>query len=195
MRLHIGSGSVYLDGWVNVDVPAPKTFLAGDRPDLVEKWRTTDAHYYAKHQDKTIDTLAAGPLDQEYVCDRYGSFAFLPVADGQVTDALSRHAFEHLSCAEAIVALRNLYRAMKTKGVLRLDVPDHVQTLELFAETGNPFYIRHLVGPRRGQHGVHMQSYSSTGLRELVQAHGFKFLEEEMNIHLYPAICLRFQRQ
>lgn len=195
MRLHIGCGSVYLHDWINVDVPSPMTFLAVDRPDLVVKWGTSGENYYARHRDKTLATLRRGPLDQEYVCDRYGSFEFLPVNKGEVTETLSRQAFEHLSATEASSALRRIHAAMKPGGLLRLDVPDHVQTLNLLMETRDPFYVRHLLGPKRGEHGVHMQSYSREGLRELVEAHGFDFVLEEKNVHLYPSICLRFIRR
>ena len=73
MKLHIGSGSVYLNGWTNIDVPGPKNFLAADRPDLVDRWATDEDNYYRRHKDKTIDKLRSGPLDQEYVCDQFGS--------------------------------------------------------------------------------------------------------------------------
>ncbi len=194
MKLHIGSGSVYLEGWINVDLPAPNTFLASERPDLVDRWKTTDGAYYARHADKTIDVLRAGPLDQEYVCDRYGSFHFLPVPDGEVDIALSRHVFEHLSSCEAHRALELLFRAVRRGGRLIIDVPDHVGTLELLMDTRDPFYVRHLLGPKRGEHGVHMQSYSVEGLRSLVESNGFEFVRTMPNIHIYPAICVEFVR-
>ncbi len=195
MKLHIGSGSVFLDGYVNVDVPCANTFLASERPDLVERWLTTDDRYYARHSDKSVETLRNGPLNQEYVCDRYGSFAFLPVLDGEVDSALSVQSFEHLSLGEAHQALDILRLKLKDSGTLRLDVPDHNETMRLLLETKDPFFVRHLMGPRRGAHGVHMQSYSVDGLKSLVEMHGFEFCAQEENIHLYPAMCLRFEKR
>lgn len=194
MRLHLGSGSVYLVDWINVDIPAPKTFLASERPDLVQKWKTSEDNYYGRQVNVTIDTLRKGPLDQEYVCDRFGSFHFLPVRDGEVSEAIARQAFEHLSIREAHQALAALSEKMKRGSILRLDVPDHEATLRLFMETGDRFYVRHLLGPRRNDHGFHMMSYTRDRLTSLVESHGFKFLEEEPDIHLYPSICLRFQK-
>lgn len=194
MRLHIGSGAVYLDGWLNVDVPGPKTFLARERPDLVAKLRTTDENYYARHADKTIDTLSDGPLDQDYVCDRFGDLLHIPLARYEAEEVLARHCFEHLSLTEARIALCCLRDVMRRNGILRLDVPDTEETLRLLIDTGNKFYVRCLLGPRRNEYGYHMMSYTRDRLRHLVESHGFQFLEEEPNIHFFPAFCLRFKK-
>lgn len=194
MKLHIGSGSVYLDGWRNIDLYAPKTFLAKDRPDLVERWKTTDDAYYAKHAETTVDSLRKGPLDQEYVCDAYGSFDNIPAQYWEADEVLARHSFEHLSITEARRALDQIDGILKPNGILRLDVPDHEETLKLYRQTGDEFYIRHLLGPRRNDHGFHMMSYTRERLRALVEEHGFVYSGEEENIHVYPAITLRFMK-
>jgi predicted SAM-dependent methyltransferase len=192
MRLHIGSGSVYLDGYKNIDLRGPNTFLASERPDLVAKWKTTDADYYGRHKDTTIETLSQGPLDQEYVCDEYGSFANIPAAYWEASEVLARHSFEHLSITEAHKALDEIDAILKPNGILRLDVPDHDATMRAFQRTSDEFYIRHLLGPRRNDFGFHMMSYSRERLKALVEDHGFVFVAEEPNIHLYEAFCLRF---
>jgi hypothetical protein len=193
-----GCGAVYLDGYLNIDVREPGTFLAKDRPDLVVKWRTTEDRYYARHEDKTIDTLRDGPLHQEYVqeyvCGRYGDFFDLPAAPGDVSEVLTRQCFEHLSIREAHRALDSLCRLMASGGLLRVDVPDHEETLRLFRQNGDEFYIRHLLGPRRNDYGFHMMSYTRDRLRALVEGHGFSLIAEEPNIHFFPAFCLRFKR-
>lgn len=192
MKVHIGCGSVYLRDWFNIDLPGPNTFLADARPDLVERWGTDDEHYYAKHQDKSQDSIRKGPLDQEYVCDRFGDFGNIPVPSWHAEEILARHSFEHLSITEAHKALDEADSILKTNGILRLDVPDHEETLRLYKQTGDDFYIRHLLGPRRNDHGFHMMSYTRDRLRALVESHGFVYVEEEPNIHFYPAFCLRF---
>src|SRR5262245_56519654 len=116
IRLHIGCEAVYLDSYINVDIESPKTYLAKDRPDLVKRWRTTADRYDAKHEDKTIDVLRHGPLDQEYVCDIYGSFTGLPFAAGSIDEVLSRHTFEHLSQQEASRALDAVEQLLKAGG-------------------------------------------------------------------------------
>lgn len=193
MRLHVGSGSIYISpGWVNVDLPFPNVFLASERPDLVEALATDESNYYGRHSAKTIDTLRA-PIIQEMVCDRYGSFDFLPAAPKSVDEILSRQCWEHLSIAEAHLALERIKSVLKPGGILRLDVPDHDETLRKLRETGDEFYARHLMGPRSYERGFHMMSYRRTDLATLVEGHGFSMQSEEENIHFYPAFCLRFR--
>lgn len=191
----MGCGSVYLDGWRNVDLPGPTTFLARERPDLVEQWRTTEDQYYARHADVTIETLREGPKTRETVCDIFGDFEHIPVAGYECTEILSRHCFEHLSIREARRALQECWRVMRKGALLRIDVPDHEQTLLKYKETGDPFYIRHLLGPRRGDDfGHHVMSYRPDQLKALVESEWFTYVGEEENIHLFPAFCLRFQK-
>ncbi len=193
-RLHLGNGAVYLADYLNIDIPAAKTFLAADRPDLVDRYVTTEDAYYARHADKTIETLRIGPLDQEYVCDRYGSFHFLPI-DQPADEILCRNGVEHMSVSEIRMALDLWYHSMKPRALLRIDVPDHEETMRLYASTLDPFYIRHLLGPRRGDdYGWHVMSFDRAGLTSLVESCGFVFVAEEPNIHWYPSFCLRFQR-
>ncbi len=192
MKLHIGCGSVYLDGWVNIDLQGQRTHLAANRPDLVEIYKTSDDDYYGRHKEKTLESLSKGPLYQQYVCDKYGSFMNIPVPAWSASEVLARHCFEHLSLTEAHQALDQVESVLTENGILRLDVPDHEATLQEFKRTSNEFYIRHLLGPRSNDYGFHMMSYTRGRLRKLVEEHGFIFVEEEPNIHLYPAFCLKF---
>ena len=53
LKLHVGCGTVYLEGYVNLDVPvAGYSFLASERPDLVEKNRTSVERYYKKQESR-----------------------------------------------------------------------------------------------------------------------------------------------
>lgn len=195
MKMHVGCGSVYLLGWRNVDLPCANVYLAADRQDLVERYGTIDAQYYARHQDKTVEKLRQGPVEKEYVADAYGSFFFLPARDGEVTELLARHSFEHMSISEARKALQEISRVLAPGAILRLDVPDHEETMRLYKQTGDEFYIRHLLGPRRGDYGFHCLSYNRERLRALVENYGFQYQDEEMNIHIYPAFCLRWVKR
>lgn len=191
MKAHIGNGAVYLREWVNIDLPLPHVYLTRERPDLVEKFITTEERYYARHEQRTPDTTQTVPKQQETVCDVFGSFAFIPARAGTVSEILSRQVFEHLDRSEAKQALRGCHEALQSGGFLRLDVPDPDATLRQYRDTGNEFYIRHLFGPRRDIYGFHTH-YTRGMLIDLAEQQGFRFDQEEPNVHFYPAFSLRF---
>lgn len=193
MRVHLGSGSVYLREWVNVDLPLPHVYLAKERHDLVEAFITEENLYYARHANKTKDRLREGPVIRETVCDVYGSFSFMPVRPESVSEILSRQVFEHLSMDEGRKALKEAHRALKPGGILRLDIPDPEETLRLYGETRDEFYIRHLFGPRLSEFGFHTH-YTRAMLQQLAEEASLRFVKEEENIHFYPAFCLQFAK-
>lgn len=196
MKIHVGSGTVYLRGWKNVDLPGPGAFLATERPDLAEAWGTTEEEgYYARHAAISQDSLrAAGAVTKEIVCDAWGSFDRLPCGIGEATEILARQVFEHLSMREARLALDECDRALAPGGVLRLDVPDQEETLKRYRVTGDAFFERHVVGTRRNEHAYHVMAHTRPGLIALVEEFGLKYEAEEPNVHFYPAFCLRFRK-
>ena len=193
MRVHLGAGTVYVREYVNVDLPLPHVFLAKERPDLVEKFATTEDDYYGRHRDKTPDKWRSGPICQESVCDVYGSFTFVPVRPGSVSEILTRQSFEHIERREAAEALDHFAVALKVGGILRIDIPDADETVRQYGKTQDEFFIRHLFGPRRDVYGFHTH-YTRAMLRKMVEEHGFLYDSEEANIHSYPAFTLRFRR-
>lgn len=194
-RYHVGCGTIYLNGYVNVDRPTPRCYLAAERPDLVAAYVTEAHHYYARHADHDdISSFRSAPDAAEYVCDAYGSWTALPCRDGAADEVLSRATFEHLSASEAQAALAEARRVLAPGGFLRLSVPDHAATLARFVETRDPVFIRLLVGPRTGPGGYHLMSYTPDGLRALVEAHGFAFVRFEPSPHSYPMTCGEWRR-
>ena len=192
MKLHIGCGCVYLtDGWTNVDQTGKTIFLAKDRPDLVERWGTTEQDYYARHGGVGEHTVAT-PQMHESVCDAYGDMCALPFADGSADEILCRQVFEHLSIREARQCLAEFNRVLKTGGVLRIDVPDHQAALEAYRETGREFFKRHIIGSQKCDSAWHVMGWTKSGLVAIGSEYGFLYDMEERNVHFYPAFCLRF---
>ena len=196
-RLHLGSGSIYLEGYVNVDLQREGIFPAKERPDLVRALGTSESNYYGNAKNETIGSLASPrPKAKDGVCDVYDNACELATFETEsCAEILSRQMFEHLSIFEARKALSHFYRVLATGGILRIDVPDHDGTVEALLSTKDPFYVRHLFGTRRDEYGYHIMSYTRQGLRTLAAECGFSFLFEEPNIHFYPAFCLRFRKE
>jgi hypothetical protein len=195
VKLHLSSGTVYLtDGWLNIDVPGPRVWLASERHDLVERYSTTASDYYGRHRDHdAISAFRSGPQSSEYLADVYGRWECIPCRDGEATELLARQSFEHLALSQAHTALEETRRVLVPGGgVLRLSVPDHDETLKAFIATQDLVFLRHLLGPRNSPNGYHLMSYNRTSLDTLVRQHGFGPGEDEPSPHAYPSICMRW---
>lgn len=102
IRLHLGCGTVYKPGWVNVDVARPgQTLVARAR-------FGTDAGHHRLSQTDLIWDLRRG----------------IPFQDGTVTAIFTEHLLEHLSFGAGLALLGNCYRALQRGSILRIGVPD-----------------------------------------------------------------------
>jgi SAM-dependent methyltransferase len=191
----MSSGTVYLDGWRNIDLPGARVWLAAERPDLVDRYLTTEVDYYGRHQDfATLDAFKVGPQPAEYLADVFGSWSCVPCRTGEAAVLLARQSFEHLALADAHQALDEAWRVLAPGGHLRLSVPDHDATLQAFIATRDLVLLRHLLGPRNSPEGYHLMSYTRASLDALVRSHGFSPGVDEPSPHAYPALCLRWTR-
>ena len=196
LRLHVGCGSCYLLGWKNVDLSESGAALLKDAPDRVLKWGTTEGSYYGRHdtEDRAKIEMGVPAAPSDVVCDAYGSWDALPADDESVAELLSRQSFEHLSLREAKLALTEARRVLKPGGLFRVDVPDHEATLEQYAIHGGNFFKRHCLGSRKNHAAYHLVGWTRESLIQFATSYGFEYIEEEPNIHFYPAFCLKFRK-
>lgn len=202
-RLHIGCGSVYLDGWVNIDLRQSGSVLASEQPDLALQRAVPESAYYSGTPNRTLEEFAVGTMTEagERVCDRYGSFESIPCDDGQADEILARQVFEHLSSWEVQRGLKECRRVLKVDGLLRLSVPDVEATITMWRDAivaddqaTEEFCRRHVFGSGKSDAFHHLCAWSEERLRDVCARYGFEFVEQEENIHAYPAICLKFRK-
>jgi hypothetical protein len=191
IRLHVGCGTVYLDGYVNLDVPVEGySFLASERPDLVEGNRTTVDRYY-KHEESRA-TLERGPgRPQHCVVDRYAPMDALPYPANSVDEIRSVQCLEHVSMREGPRILRHWYETLKPGGVLHVDVPDFEETArQLLAqpdEASKEWYYRLVYGSQKNAYAYHKNGFSPARLERMLREAGFREVRHLPNtIHFYP---------
>ena len=191
IRLHVGCGTVYLDGYVNIDVPVEGySFLASERPDLVEGNRTTVDRYY-KH-DESRATLEHGPgRAQVCVVDRYAPMDALPYPPNSVDEIRSVQCLEHVSMKEGPRILRHWHEILRPGGVAHVDVPDFEETArQLLAqpdEAAKEWYYRLVYGSQKNAYAYHKNGFSPARLERLLREAGFRDVRHVPNtIHFYP---------
>lgn len=191
LKLHVGCGTVYLDGYVNLDVEVPGySFLASERPDLVERNRTTVDRYYKKEESR--ETLEGGPRERQFcVVDRYADLRALPYAAGSADEIRSVQSLEHLDMKEGPRVLRHWRDVLRPGGVLHVDVPDFEETArQLLAQPDEPskeWYYRLVYGSQKNAYAFHKNGFSPARLEWMLREAGFRDVRHVPNtIHFYP---------
>jgi SAM-dependent methyltransferase len=193
LKLHVGCGTVYLEGYVNLDLPVEGySFLAAERPDLLERNRTTLGRYYKKEESR--GTLEGGPREpQACVVDRYAPMDALPYAPGSVDEIRSVQSLEHLDMREGPRVLRHWYEILKPGGILHVDVPDFEETArQLLAQQDEPskdWFYRLIYGSQKNPYAFHKNGFSPARLERMLREAGFREVRHIPNtIHFYPVV-------
>ncbi|MGE5174813.1 MAG: class I SAM-dependent methyltransferase [Hyphomicrobiales bacterium] len=191
LRLHVGCGTVYLEGYVNLDVEVPGySFLASERPDLVARNRTTVERYYKVEESR--ETLEQGPREPQFcVVDAYARMDALPYRPGTVDEIRSVQCLEHVSMKEGPAILRHWHALLKPGGVAHVDVPDFEETArQLLAqpdEAAKEWYYRLVYGSQKNAYAFHKNGFSPARLERLLHEAGFREVRHVPNrIHFYP---------
>lgn len=192
-RLHVGCGTVYLDGYVNIDVEVPGySYLASERADLLERNRTTVDRYYKKEESQA--TLEGGPSEpQACVVDRYAPIDALPYGPNSVDEIRSVQVLEHVSYKEAPPILRHWCELLRPGGIAHVDVPDFEETArQLLAQPDEPskdWYYRLIYGSQKNAYAYHKNGFSPARLERLLKEAGFREVRHiENTIHFYPVV-------
>lgn len=189
MKLHLGCGTIYLKGYINID--ANPHYLAEDAPkDILEKNTTTLDKYY-KHDFKGGSSGIA-------IADKKCMIENLPFREGSVDEIVMLHVLEHLPVYRVHFVLNEFIRILKKGAKVYLAVPDIKGTAKQLAEATTPeeedWCIRLIYGTQRNEFSHHYCGYTERKLKELLSEKGFGKFELLPNINFYPAIHLEARK-
>ena len=193
LKLHVGCGTVYLDGYVNLDLYVEGySFLASDRPDLLARNRTTVDRYYKVEESR--ETLEGGPREPQHcVVDRYAPMDALPYEPNTADEVRSVQSLEHLSMKEGPRVLKHWHEVLRPGGVLHVDVPDFEETArQLLAQPDEPskdWYYRLVYGSQKNAYAFHKNGFSPARLERMLRVGGFREVRHLRNtIHVYAVV-------
>lgn len=187
VRLHLGCGNVYLDGWINVDVHQPGfAFTPAERPDLLDALRTTLRQYYK---------YPFGEAPRAVLADVFMDITALEFADSSADEILAVGVFEHFSRDDARRMLGDWCRVLRPGGRAVIDVPDLVETGRLLrdaaTEEAAEWAIRLIYGSQKNPYSFHKWGYTPATLEALGRSCGFSRAEPLTLVeHDYPMFSL-----
>ena len=194
IKLHLGCGPVYLDGWINIDAyHKGYAYLATERKDLLE-YNKTDFNNYYKY--------AWGARKGDFVVvDKYIDLLEIPYPfeNESVDKILIVNTFEHFSQADAVKLLKEWFRVLKNGGELMIDVPDLIETLKLLENEKDVdkmnWGIRLVYGSQKNDFSFHKWGYTFETILDLSKKTGFKKVEKINLIkHDYPMIMVKITK-
>jgi len=191
-KLHYGCGTVYLDGWFNVDARAD--FLSGDRAyrHILEENMTTPEKYYKNEFEKIIRSEKKTIVDMEATIDLLRS-----VFNSYFTEVIIYHALEHIPQYEIEDYFNGLKKITTKYAVFNFAVPDNIAIARLYIDafdTDNSDektkYHSWIYGKQRDKFCHHFTGYDKKSFYELLSKHfdDIVFLE---NRNDYPALWVR----
>ena len=164
MKLHIGCFDVPLAGWHNTDVTMH--IMVSRIPFLTEIMHAIgllDEVRYRQHK--------AGIFRKVHYLDATKRF---PFSDNSLEAVYSSHMIVNFARETALQCLREIHRALKPGGIVRVAVPDLDQWIKKY-DPGDPdalLALLYLPTIKRKKNHIHWM-YNSTSLKSLLEAAGF----------------------
>lgn len=184
MKLHIGCGPVYLEGYINVDARAD--FILPNVPDdIFEQNKTTFDNYY-KHE--------FGKGSSKTIVDVESDILNLSFENGSVDEIVLLHILEHIPQYDLSVVLDKIYNMLKQNGTFIVGVPDLKGFAKMMVDAKTKeeeeWCIRLIHGTQRDKYCHHFCGYTEETLLDLLKKYGFCNFKKLPNINFYPAIHL-----
>lgn len=196
IKLHLGCGTVYLQGYINVDAEIPGHYSARSKcwQGIVEKNKTTVDNYYKR--SVTREDIMAGTLHaNEVAVDLFSSnYGILPIESESVEEIRLVQVFEHFTYEHGAQLLKYWYSLLKPGGILHLDIPDLYETCKQYTQAisleDKQWYARLLFGSQKNEYGLHRSMYDMPMIGAALDKVGFKRIVRLPNIHFYPAFAV-----
>lgn len=213
IKIHIGCGAVYLDGYENLDVPTDESYFAKERPDIVAENKTTINNYYkdlyynnyyerfklkkqgVKKLPIPVGKPAKNTKRRKVVIDQIAYANHLPYKSNSIDEVRAVQVFEHFGPQEALAVLAHWKDLLKPGGKVIIDVPDIIETAELLAlaetEEERSWAEKLIHGTRNDDFAYHKVGYWPKKLERLLKDAEFTDIKINNDIdHQYPAFSM-----
>lgn len=193
IKLHLGCGNVYLDGYINVDfLKQGVTRYASMEPKIVEQYKTTIDQYYKKpFQENGTDITLVDFADD--IRNLSVVKAYVENNNLDIESIVAIQVLEHFT-EEEVPKIIKLWADMLCEGgTLSISVPDMIQTCKMLVESRSDeefnWASRLIYGSQKDIMAFHKSSFNQSKLRDLMEEAGLIDIHRKArNIHCYPSL-------
>lgn len=179
MKLHIGAGSIYLEGYLNVDAfgtLAPNVYT---NPNV-----TTLEAYYKRPFSRDPDGRYKSVPIVDMIMDIHDPW---PFDDGSVDEVLMICCIEHHSLQWATFIVNEVKRVLKKKGRFLFDFPDVKKDFQLYFKKDPEFFFELVYCNSKNEFSVHRWGYTLETAK-LLLGEGWRVKKKTIVKHDYPMI-------
>lgn len=178
MKLHICCGTVYLEGYLNVDIQG--TIVDGVKPDAT----TFDKYYKYPLGEKPKELRGNFKVDSNF--DLLEGWPW-----NDVEEIVMIQAIEHFLPGEAEFMISEVHRVLMHGGKFVFDFPDIVKTVGVYGTTDFAMMNRLIYCNHKDQYSVHKCAYNEKTFFDLLCNNGRDWFDiefKEVVAHDYPTI-------
>lgn len=192
MKLHLGCGDRYLDGYINIDLKVSGYTVYASMDPIAKKTNLATMYkYYPEYFTREDMCKAAtahkggSPL-RKCVVDLSGDIRKLSNVlnsyDGivlPITEIVMVQVLEHFSMDDGLKVLEGCYEVLAPGGILHLDLPDFVAGVHELTSTSNmsvndeEFLYRHFFGSQKNVNAYHLNGFSVARISRILKQVGF----------------------
>lgn len=184
-KLHYGCGTVYLDGWFNVDAQIDFTSIDKKSNDFLSNNKTTPDEYY-KFDFSTIDRK-----EKKIVGDFEAQIEDLAkILPNHFEEVIIYHVIEHIPKYKVEDFFENLLNCSKSDCLFRFAVPDNIGLSKLYLEAKDDersIYHDYIFGKQRDAYSHHFVGYDEKSFTKTLSKY-FSKIKLIENGNDYPAL-------
>ena len=178
MRLHICTGDIYLENYLNIDIKGK--LVSEISKEELEKNKTTIDKYFK---------YSFGTSRREIIIDKKMDITKpWDYKDNSIEEIVAISTIEHFTLVEARFIMSEIKRVLKSNGQLIIDFPDIKETVKQYLDITPQFCMRLLYCNQKDKYSTHFWGYTKRTFKELLGCGWKEVFWDSVIEHNYPMI-------